>query len=208
MKKYFESIYSMIFLTITMILVISLLAFTGISYIKNIVSSQFHSSKIDIQTRTQKFGNFSKIPKEYELTKAIDMFGIKAVIAEHKQTGQHLILANIENILSISKNDINSNIINIKLEKLISKFSNEAVKLNSFKIEQKSFFKVFNQNVPYIKVKFSLSGKIQKNLEGIIGIINNPDKENNIIVSVNESGKFNQDIAEKFFKSIEFNGNG
>lgn len=208
MKGCLKFIFSIIFTGIMGIALIIFFAFGGVDYVKNIVNSQINPPEVKVQENAQKIGNFTKVPKGYKLTRVVDMVGIKAVVAEEKKTTQKMALVNPGWIFNITKNDIRSNAIDTQLEKIASKFNTKNIKLSTLEVVKKGNFKAFNQNIPYARIKVELIGNKARNLEGIIGVAQNPaDGQNTIVVSMNEPGKYNQQTAEKFFKSIKFSQN-
>lgn len=177
----------------------------GLNYIKNYVDSKLHPTKSNIQARAQELGDFSNIPKEYELTRVVNMLGANAVIAEHKTTNQKMALLDAGTFLKLTKNDVNSTAINGELKKLATRLDNMPVKLSSLEVGQKGSFKAFNQDIPYVKVKIKVTGNVNKSMEGIIGVIDNPENKNKLVISGSEIGKYKQDVAEKYFKSVKIN---
>lgn len=175
----------------------------GLNYIKNFIDSQMNQPVKEVQAKAQKFGDFSRISKDYELVRTVNMFGASAIIARHKKTGQKMFIINPGWVLNLSKNDINSNSIESTLKNLSSKLGSQSIKLNSFEIGKKGVFKAFNQNIPYINIKANFTSNVNKSLEGIIGVIDDIDNKSKIIVSTNEMGRYRQEIAEKYFKNIK-----
>jgi hypothetical protein len=179
----------------------------GLEYIKSYVDSKMNPTKTELVKKAQEYGDFSTIPQDYELTKVISMFGANAVVAEHKNTNQKMALVNPGTLLKLSKTDVNANIVNTELKKLSSKLNNLPVKISNLKVGKIGTFKALDQDVPYIQVKMSLSGDTNRNFEGIIGVINNPDNKNQLIISGNDIGKYDQKTAEEYFKNIKLNVN-
>jgi len=177
--------------------------FGGFDYVNNLLNSYFNPSKINIQQEAAKFGDFSKISNDYELTRVVDMFGIKAVIAKHKITNQKIAIVKTGWVFNLSQNDIKSDNIDQQLEDIASRFNAIPIKLSNLEVGKKGNLKALGQNIPYVQIKVLTTGTINRNMEGIIGVAVSPDKKNDILVSVNDPGKYNQNITDKFFKSIK-----
>lgn len=176
----------------------------GLNYIKGIIDSQLYPKKPDITAQAQKLADFSKLPKGYELIRSVNMFGVNAVIAQHGQTNQKMALVDTGWIVNVNKNDIKTNNIVQELQKTAKQYVPQ-VKLNQIEILDKGSFKAINQDIPYLRVKVNIANSAQKNLEGIIGVANISNNKNNIVLSVNEPGKYKQNITEKFFRSVKLN---
>ena len=195
--------------TIISTIVISCLAFVvlfpcgGLEYIKTYIDAKLHPTKAAIQEKAQEYGDFSKIPKEYELIRAVNMFGANAIVAEHTKTNQKMAIVDPGPILKLTKSDINATTVNTELKKLATRFNSFPVKLSNIELGKTGIFKAFDQDIPYIQMKISLTGNVNQNIEGIIGVINDPDSKNKLIISGNEFDKYNQKITESYFKKIK-----
>ena len=177
----------------------------GLNYIQKQIELRKNPAKVNIQAEAQKLGDFSKIPKEYKLTRVVNMLGANAVIAEDNKNKQKMLLVDPGWLLKLTKQDVNANVIDTELKKLSSKINNQSVKLSSLEVGKKGSFKALNQNIPYVRLKVKVTGSVNKSMEGIIGVINDPDKKNKLVVSMNDIGKYQQPVAEKYFRSIKLN---
>ena len=78
-----------LFLTVV---VVGFMAFGGQDYIKRVVKNYINPSHDIVLERAQKIGDFSKINKEFEIEKAAGIMGYNAVLAEHKASGQKMVV--------------------------------------------------------------------------------------------------------------------
>lgn len=181
------------------------LAAGGVFYIKNSVSSQLHPPKSELMQRAEKIADFSKILKSYTVTKALNVIGVTAVIAEHPQTGQYMAIIDPGWAMNISKTDIQTGNLGQKLTDYALKTSSPGIKLNKLEITPKGNLKVFNQSIPYAEIKVKLSGLTSETTyDGMIGIALKPGtNKSELIVSLNKNGTFKQKIAENFFKNVK-----
>jgi len=177
----------------------------GVFYLKNTVSDQLHPPKSELKERSEKVADFSKISKDYTVTKALNVIGLTAVIAEHPETGQYMAIIDPGWAMNISKDDILTGSLRQKLTAYASKASSPNIKLNKLEIWPKGNFKAFNQSIPYAEIKVKISGlTTEKTYEGMIGIISKPGtNKNKLIVSLNKNGTFKQAVAENFFKKVK-----
>jgi len=181
------------------------LAACGVFYLKNNISSQLHPPESELMQRAEKIADFSKILKGYTVTKALNVIGVTAVIAEHTQTGQYMALIDPGWAMNISKKDIETNRLTQKLKDYALKVSSPNIKINKLEITPKGNLRVFNQSVPYAEMKVKISGlSSETTYEGMIGIASSPaTNKSELIVSLNKNGTFKQKIAENFFKNVK-----
>ncbi|HBG48149.1 MAG TPA: hypothetical protein DDW90_01295 [Cyanobacteria bacterium UBA9971] len=155
--------------------------------------------------RAEKIGDFSKISKDYNVTKALNVIGVTSIVAEHPKTGQYMAIIDPGWTMNITKTDIQTGSLGKKLTDYALKASSPNIKLNKLEIMPKGNFKAFNQSVPYAQIKVKISGlSSETTYEGIIAIVSKDGtNKNKLIVSLNKSGAFKQKIAENFFKNVK-----
>ena len=173
--------------------------------LKNTVSYQLHPPKSELMKRAEKIGDFSKISKDYNVTKALNVIGVTSIVAEHPKTGQYMAIIDPGWTMNISETDIQTGNLKQKLVDYALKASSPNIKLNKLEIMPKGNFKAFNQSVPYAQIKVKISGlSSETTYEGIIAIVSKDGtNKNKLIVSLNKSGAFKQKIAENFFKNVK-----
>jgi len=181
----------------------------GIFYLKNSINSQLNPPKAELMQRAEKIGDFSKLPKGYSVAKAMNIFGISAVIGEYSKTGQYMAIIDTKWSIKLAKDDINNGNLRQKLMDFAQKVNTPHLSLSNMEIQPKGTFTAFNQAIPYAYTKISFSqlnshtSPSKKLYEGIIGIVESPKTSKlKLIVSVNTKGNFNQKVAEKFFKNV------
>lgn len=181
------------------------LAAGSVFYLQNTISSQLHPPKSELMQRAEKLADFSSILKGYTVTKALNIIGVTAVVAEHPQTGQYMAIIDPGWALNISKTDIQSGSLKQKLTDYALKASTPTIKLKKLEIKPEGNITAFNQSVPYAKVKVRVSGITSgATYEGIIGIASKPGTDKTeLIVSLNKSGTYKQEIADNFFKNVK-----
>lgn len=180
------------------------IATCGMFYLKNAVNSQLNPPKSELMQRAETIGNFSKIPKGYSITKALNLVGLTAVVAEHNKTGQYMAIVDTGWAMNISKNDIQTGSLSKKLQDYALKAASPNIKLENIEIIPKGDFNAFNQSVPYAQIKIKIAGSnTEKIYSGMIGIASGKQtNKNKLIVSLNRKGNFNQQVAENFFKKV------
>ena len=180
--------------------------YTGLMFFKYKIENQLNPTNQELQIRAEKLADFSKIPISYSVIKALNITGIKIIVAEHFKSEQIMLLSDSSWVINVSKKDILENGLENKIKNIILKINNQdKLKINNFMIETIDSFKAFNQDIPYAKVTFSVSGNYNKEFKGIIGVVKNSSTgKNNLVISYNTPDKYNQLTAERFFKNVEF----
>ena len=160
-------------------------------------------SKEVIMEKAQKVGDFSQISDEFEIDKAASMLGYNGVLAEHKASGQKMIVVNSGKKYLLTKKDFDNNNIEEKLETLRKKFKYSVINVEDLKITKKGYIKAFEQNSPYVKFKAKINNIPSGNVEGIISAVETKNGDSKIIISINEDGKYSQLIAQEFFRKVK-----
>ena len=113
-----KNITRSIFLTVV---VVGFIAYGGQNWIKESINNFLHPTHDVIMERAQKVGDFSKIDKEFEIEKAAGLMGYNAVIAEHKASGQKMVVVDTSKKAIISQADIKAPDAEERIKKAISK---------------------------------------------------------------------------------------
>ena len=92
-----------IFLTVV---IVGFVAFGGNDFIKTQIKNFINPSHDVVLERAQKIGDFSKINQEFEIEKAAGILGYNAVLAEHKASGQKMVVVDSSKKTLITQDDI------------------------------------------------------------------------------------------------------
>lgn len=183
--------------------IVGFLSIGGKEWIVNIFDKYIHSSNETIMQKAQKVGDFSKINEEFALEKATGMLGYNGVVAEHKATGQKMVVVDANNKPILTRDDIISGNIEPKLKSSLGKLKYQAIGLEDFTITKHGEMDSFGKTVPYVKFKAKISRFPVGEIGGVIAVAQNKDGEDRILVSANENSKYSQLLAEEFFKKIK-----
>ena len=99
----------------------------------------------------KKIGNFSGLNEEFQIDNSVNLVGYKAVIAEHKASGQKMVIVDSGKKPLLTQNDIKSDKVDKKLNDLADKFKYQAVTVQDIKITDRRTMKVYGKDVPYAK---------------------------------------------------------
>lgn len=153
--------------------------------------------------RAEKVGDFSKINDEFELERAAGLMGYNGVIAEHRASGQKLVIVDTNNKPIITKEDIKSEKIEEKLIELTKKVKYQTFQVEELKITKRGFLNSFGKEAPYVRFEARAKKLPIGDIVGIIAVTENKDGEQRLLISANEKKKYSQLISDEFFKAVK-----
>ena len=162
---------NIISLIILILAIIGFYAVGGPDFVMNGINGIMNPSQQKSLEKAQTTAAFDDLSNPYKRQRVIDMFGIKAVFTEHEKTKQKIIIADAENAINLTQEDVKSNKVEQKIQQALDKFSFMSVKVGKFEVIGKSNIQVLGRTVPYVKIKANLAGLPYKNAEGILGVI-------------------------------------
>ena len=189
-----------IFLTVV---AVGFIAFSGQNWIKDSINNFLHPSKDVVLEKAQKVGDFSKIDKEFEIEKAAGIMGYNAVVAEHKASGQKMVVVDTAKKKVLTPQDIKANDVEDRLKKAISKVKYQSAALEEFHVTEKGTMKSYGQEIPYVKFRAKVKKLPIGEISGIISVVEDEKGNDKILVSVNQGEKYSQLISNEFFKVIK-----
>lgn len=154
------------------------------------------------ETKATKIGDFSHIGDEFEISKSASMFGYNGVIAEHKASGQKMVILDTHKKELITPEDINNNQVDKKFEQLTKKFRYSAIKIQDLKMGSKGTITMFGKTVPYVKFSAKVTKMPFGEVDGMVSSYKDGE-ENLLLISVNEKNKYSQLISQEFYKKIK-----
>lgn len=189
-----------IFLTIV---IVGFIALGGGKWVMTQIDNYFHPTHDVMMERAQKVGDFRTINKEFEIEKTTGILGYNAVLAEHKASGQKMIVVDPGKKTILTKEDIQASNAEERIKEAIAKFKYQTAALEDFHITEKGTMKSYGQEVPYVR----FSARIKKlpigEISGIISVVKDSDGSDKVLVSANKSDKYSQLITNEFFKEIK-----
>lgn len=153
--------------------------------------------------RAKKVGDFSRIGDEFEIDRAASALGYNGVLAEHKASGQKMIVVDSGKKPLLTPLDFKEGKVEEKLQDLTQKFKYSVVNVQDLQITKRGHIKTFGKNVPYVRFSAKISKVPSGEIEGIISAVQTESGQSRVIVSANEKGKYSQLIAQDFFKNVK-----
>lgn len=183
--------------------VVGFVSLGGKDYFVKTFNGIVHPPQDVMLERAKKVGDFSKVGDEYEIDRAASALGYNGVLAEHKSTGQKMVVVDSGKKPLLTPQDFKNGKVEEKLQDLTEKFKYSVVNVQDLKITKKGHIKTFGKNAPYVRFTAKISKVPSGEIEGIISSVKTDSGKIRVIVSANEKGKYSQVIAQDFFKKIK-----
>lgn len=187
------------------ILVLAVIGFTslgGKDYITKYVNDFFNPPQDIMLERAKNVGDFSQVGEEFEIDKAASALGYNGVLAEHKSTGQKLVVVDSGNKPLLTPQDFEDKTVDKKLADLAEKFKYQFITIQNLKITKRGHLKAFGKRAPYVRFEATASKLPIGDIKGMVSAVKTPSGKIRVLVSANEKDKYSQLIAEDFFKKI------
>ena len=192
------------------LLVLAIIGFNAIGgekYIEAVKDTVVNFVQEHNVQNAKKIGDFSKINEEFQIDNTVNLMGYKAVIAEHKASGQKMLIIDSGKKPILTQEDIKSDGIDKKLKELSQKYKYQGVNINDIKITGRGNLNAYNQNVPYAKSEAHVTKLPISDIGGIVSSVQTSDSQEKLLVSVNDKKKYSQLITNEFYKSITESAN-
>ncbi len=183
--------------------IVGFLSLGGKEFVTNLVNNYFNPSKDVMLERAQKVGDFTHINDEFEIEKAAGIMGYNAVVAEHKASGQKMFVVDSGDKTILSVEDIESDKVEEKLRKALSKVKYQAVSIEDLKVTKHGTMKSYGKEVPYVKFEARVKKLPIGDIGGIVSVAQTKAGEERLLISVSEKNKYSQLISDEFFKKIK-----
>lgn len=183
--------------------IIGFLAIGGKELIQKLISHWWNPSVETIIERAKKVGDFSQINEEFELEKAAGIMGYNAVVAEHKASGQKLLVVDTGAKKILTAEDIKSDNIEEHIRNAVKNIKYQTVSIDNLSVVKKGEINSFGKNAPYIKFQATVKKLPIGDVEGIVSVAKNSNGEDRLLISVSEKNKYSHLIAEEFFRKVK-----
>ena len=150
----------------------------------------------------KKIGDFSKMNEEFIIDNTMSIAGYKAVIAEHKASGQKMVILDSGKKPILTKNDINSSDFDNKLQEISKKINYKGVKVQDINITSRGTIEMYGQNVPYAKFDAHVTRLPFSDVSGIVASVKTSDGNEKLALSLSEKKRYSQLITNEFYKGV------
>ena len=188
------------------IIVLALIGFNAIGgqkYVESAMSGISNFIQQHSANKAKAVADFSSLHEEFQIDNTVNILGYKAVLAEHKVSGQKMCIIDSGKKPILTQDDIKGNNTEEKLRESISKLKYQAVSFQDIKVISKGTITAYNQTVPYAKFEAKSNRFPISDLTGIVAALTTSDGSEKLIISVSEKKKYSQLISEEFFKNVK-----
>lgn len=183
--------------------VIGFMSLGGKELVGSFVNNFFNPPQDVMLERAKKVGDFSKISDEFEIEKAAGVLGYNAVIAEHKATGQKMLVVDSNKKDLLTAEDIQSENVEEKLKKSVSKVKYQAISIDDLRVTKRGTMSSYGHEVPYVKFEARVKKLPIGDISGIVSVAEAKNGEPRLLISANEKNKYSQLISDEFFRKIK-----
>ena len=183
--------------------VVGFLSLGGKELVTGLLKNWINPSQSTMIEKAQKVGDFSNINEEFEIEKATGIMGYNAVVAEHKASGQKLIVVDSGTKTIITAKDLEADNVEEKVKNIIKKVKYQAISVEDIAITKKGQINSYGKSSPYIRFEAKIKKFPIGDIAGIVSVAQTDDGEERILISVNEKDKYSHLISEEFFKKIK-----
>lgn len=188
------------------LLVLAIIGFNAIGgqkYVEAVKVSVGNFIQKHALEEAQKIGNFSNLNEEFQIDNSVNLVGYKAILAEHKASGQKMIIVDSGKKPLLTQEDIKSSEIDRKLKDLAEKFKYQAVTVQDIKVTDRGSLNVYGKTVPYAKFEAHVTKLPFSDISGIVASVTTTDGSEKIALSLSEKKRYSQLIANEFYKDVK-----
>lgn len=185
------------------IVIVGFMAIGGQEWLKKQFTNIVNPPKDVVIERAQKIGDFSKVNKEFEIEKAAGILGYNAVLAEHKASGQKMVVVDSGKKEILTPQDLKAPDAEEKIRAAINKIKYQSAAVEEFHVTEKGTMKSYGKEIPYVKFTARIKKFPIGELSGIISVVKDEKGNEKILISANEKSKYSQLISNEFFKEIK-----
>jgi len=178
-------------------------AIGGQKYVEMITTNVNNFIQERAAESAKKIGDFSGLHEEFQIDNSVNLLGYKAVLAEHKASGQRMCIIDSGKKPLLTKKDINSSELDKNLESLVKKFHYQALSIKEIKVVNRGTMKVYGQSVPYAKFEAKTNKFPLSDLSGIVASVQTSDGSEKLALSISEKKKYSQLITDEFYKNVK-----
>jgi hypothetical protein len=192
------------------IIVLALIGFNSIGGQKYVEMAKEGIGNFIAQHNAQsakKIGDFSKLNEEFQIDNTMSIAGYKAVIAEHKASGQKMVILDSGKRALLTKEDIKSKNVDKKLKDLSDKFQYQGARVQDITVTSRGTIKMYGQTVPYAKFDAHVTKLPFSDLSGIIASVQTSDGSEKLALSISEKKKYSQLITNEFYRGVNEGAN-
>ena len=188
------------------LLVLAIIGFNAIGgqkYVEAVKVSVGNFIQERAMENAKKIGDFSKLNEEFQIDNAVNLAGYKAILAEHKASGQKMIIVDSGKKPLLTQSDIKSSEVDKKLKNLAEKFKYQAITVQDIKIVDRGTMNVYDRQVPYAKFEAKVTKLPFSDISGVVASVTTSDGAEKLALAMSEKNKYSQLITNEFYKGVK-----
>ena len=148
---------------------------------------------------------FSNLHEEFQIDNTVNLLGYRAVLAEHKASGQKMCIVDSGKKPLLTKEDIKSDSLDKKMKDLADKFKYQAISFQEINVTSRGTMKIYGQEVPYAKFEAKSNKLPFSDLAGVVSSVRTSDGSEKLAIAVSEKKRYSQLITDELFKGVTEN---
>lgn len=190
------------------LLVLAIIGFNAIGgqkYVEGLKTGVTNFIQQRAAENARKLGNFSNLHEEFQIDNTVNLLGYRAVLAEHKASGQKMCIVDSGKKPLLTQDDIKGDNLEKKMKDLADKFKYQAISFQEIKVTSKGTMKVYGQTVPYAKFEAKSNKLPFSDIAGVVSSVKTSDGSEKLAIAVSEKKRYSQLITDEFFKGVTEN---
>ena len=154
------------------------------------------------QDSAREIGDFSKMNEEFVIDNTMNLFGYKAVMAEHKASGQKMIIVDSGKKPLLTQEELKNSDIDAKIKEASGKIKYRGAKVQEISVTNRGTMEAFGQKVPYVKFEAKVTRAPISEIAGVVASVKTSDGSEKLALSISEKKRYSQLITNEFYKGV------
>ena len=187
------------------VIVLAIIGFNAIGGQKYVEALKMYAGgfmRSHVLESAKKIGDFSNLNEEFQIDNTMTLAGYKTVLAEHKASGQKMMIIDSGKKPLLTQEDIASETLEEKLKNLSEKFKYQSLSIKDIKVTDRGTMELYGQNVPYAKFEAQITKFTAFDTAGMAACTVSSDGSAKLALAVNDKKKYSQLISNEFFKGV------
>jgi hypothetical protein len=140
--------------------------------------------------------------EEFVIDNTMNLFGYKAVMAEHKASGQKMIIVDSGKKPLLTQEELKNSDIDAKIKETSGKINYRGAKVQEISVTNRGTMEAFGQKVPYVKFEAKVTRAPISEIAGVVASVKTSDGSEKLALSISEKKRYSQLITNEFYKGV------
>jgi len=188
-------------------LIVAFFHFGGYSFVRDKIMEYQNPPREEFIKTEKHFGDFSKVPVDYQLKRDSSLLGYKKTTAVYLPTGQKIAIFDMRNEYVIALNDFDTKEVDYKIKDVLGATRDSFMILDDIEVTQRGKMSAQNATIPYVTFKAKVRNIPFKEVIGTMGAYKNIERTSGehhlkIILTIVDSSAYNPAILQNFIKGF------